>query len=66
MAFNDFQNRIIELVDMPLDRLRCIWADFPIPTKYQNRTSEARTESKGWTRGELVAEIINSEFKIGE
>ena len=55
--------RAKELADLKMDLLRCYWADLPTPTEYSTgKVSQARRESKGWSRGDMVAEILRCEF----
>ena len=56
--FSDMKRRIAELVNMKTDEIRFIFADLNPNT---DSVSKARTESQGWDKGSMVAEIIRCE-----
>jgi len=62
---NDFMERLTELVDIPINELRCIFSDVPYLVAEKPSSSsirQARLESKGETRGGMVRAILGVEF----
>ena len=62
--FKELQERAAELVDMKTDLVRCIFTDCQLPSEYRphGEISKARTESQGWSKGQMIADIIKVEF----
>jgi len=57
-AFLDLRTRVAVLTNMPIDELRCTYRSLPL-----NKVHRARKETKAITRGELVAMVINDEYR---
>lgn len=65
MITKDFMSRMIELIDLSLDELRCIFADVPYLVCGEPSSKSikiARSDSRGWTRGAMVMTTLKAEY----